>query len=167
LVSIFVNCSNPIEKKKKEFENCNIYFVKAEILKYNLVLLPPIPKIYFKVMLELENNNDTEVLVEKFHFDLYSNFSNTENVILARIDHSNEIIVLPNSIQPIELDLVTSLEENPDSKIYKLVLTIIKSAFNQKQLDFKLIGTIYYKSIIGNIELPFSKIIRVNMNPKL
>ncbi|MCB1143515.1 MAG: hypothetical protein H7A24_11495 [Leptospiraceae bacterium] len=162
---LFFHCSNPIEKKKKEFQNCKVEFVQAEVLKYNLILLPPIPKVYFRIILSVENNNDSEVTIEKFQFELKSIGTETQRADLkvARVSNLEEITIPPESTKEIELEMITSLEENPDKEIYKMVLNIIKALLKNETMEFVLDGSFHFDSIIGKIQVPYEKKVTTKM----
>jgi hypothetical protein len=154
---IFISCSNPIEKKQKELQNCKITVVSTEIKKFNFLLLPPVPKIQFNITLQIENTNDVEVTIEKFNFKILTKISETTDPMqIAIVDNKDEIVLPPLSKKDITLELLTTLEENPDRDVLRLVLFLGKQAMQQEKIDFILDGTIEYSSFLGKINIPYS-----------
>ncbi len=157
LMILFFSCSNPIQKKQKELQNCKISVASTEIKKFNFLLFPPVPKIQFNITLLIENTNDVEVTIEKFTFKILTKISeNTEPMQIAIIDNKEEIILPPLSKQELTLDLVTILEENPEKDVLRLVLYLGKQAMQQENVPFILDGSIEYSSFIGKMNIPFT-----------
>jgi hypothetical protein len=157
LIILFFSCSNPIQKKQKELQNCKISVVSTEIKKFNFLLLPPVPKIQFNITLLIENTNDVEVTIEKFTFKILTKISeNADPMQIAIVDNKEEIILPPLSKKEVILDLITILEENPDKDVLRLVLFLGKQALQQEAVPFILDGSIEYNSFIGKMNIPFT-----------
>jgi hypothetical protein len=151
------NCTNPIEKKKKELENCKVSIISADIVKFNFLFFPPVPKIHFKVNLEILNTNDVEVSIEKFSFKVYKKFPEKTNPLqIATIGSKEEIVIQALSKKELELDLITTFEESEDKDIFKSVLLLGKSALQNEDIEFELDGIIEYNTIAGKFNIPYS-----------
>ncbi len=151
------NCTNPIERKRKELENCKVSIISADIIKFNFLFFPPVPKIHFKVTLEIENTNDIEVSIEKFYFKVYKKFPEKLNPLqIAILESKEEIIIKSKSKKDLELDLITTFEESEDKDIFKSVLLLGRSAMQNEDIEFDLDGIIEYNTIAGKINIPYS-----------
>jgi hypothetical protein len=158
-------CSNPIEKKKKELKNLKIKLSEVHIKKYNMILLPPLPKIHFEVMLDVENGNEDTITIEKFNFKILTNYEKKENMILGIAKSPEEYELLPKEKRVISVSVVTSLEDNPDKKVYEFVGEILKSLLLNKEMEFLLEGSVEYNTFLGKINIPISEVFKTRARP--
>lgn len=162
---LFFSCTNPIDKKKKELKNLKITVSKVLITKYNMVLIPPLPKIYFNVILNVENENEDAVTIEKFNFKILTNYQNKENFILGTAKNPVEHEFAAKEKRELELAVVTTLEDNADEKVYKFVAEILKSLVLNKEMEFLLEGTVEYNTFLGKINVPVSHVFKTRARP--
>ena len=153
---LFFTCTNPIEKKRKELENCKLTVNATEIIRFQFILFPPVPKIHFKLFLDIENTNDDEVTIQKFNFNVLKEFQDKKFPLqVARISSSDEIIIPAKSKRELVLELITILEENQDKDLMKFALSLGNAAFNHQEIEFTLDGMIEFKTLVGIINIPY------------
>ncbi|MDX1960442.1 MAG: LEA type 2 family protein [Leptospiraceae bacterium] len=165
LTLVLLYCANPIERKKKQMENCKITLDSIKIQKYQILLIPPVPKIYFKAKLKIENQNSEEVTIQKFDFKLLTNEKNEENITLANAVSVEEHVLEAKSNKIIELDMVTTLEDNKESKVYGFVGDILGALLTNKEMEFLLKGNVHFETFLGKITVPFEEKIKTKVKP--
>jgi hypothetical protein len=159
------NCTSPIEKKKKELQNLKIKLSKVIIRKYNIILLPPLPKIYFDVFLEVQNTNEESVSIEKLNFQILKNYNNQENILIANAKTPQTYELAASETKEIKLEMITNLEENKEKKVYTFVGDIIKALIKNEEIEFVLDGHVEYDTLLGKINLPFSQVFKAEARP--
>lgn len=164
-IFLFSSCSNPIEKKKKQLQNLKIKLSKAVIKKYNIVLVPPVPKIYFDVFMEVENTNEEAVTLEKLNFKILTNYPDTENILIANAKTPDRYDLQAGEIKELKIEMITNLEENKEKKIYSFVGQMIKALLKNEEMEFFLDGYIEYETFLGKINLPFSQVFKTKARP--
>jgi hypothetical protein len=165
LIIFIVACANPIDKKKKQLENCKVTLDSVKIQKYQLLIIPPVPKIYFKANLNVENLNEEEVTIQKFDFKMLTNYKGKDNTTLATAKSTDEYLIQPYAIQKIELDLVTTLEDNSDKQVFGFVGDIIGSLLGNKEMEFLLQGNVHFETMFGKISIPFNQVFKTKVRP--
>ncbi len=160
LIIIFLlGCANPIEKKKRQLKNLKVQISEVSIHKYNIILIPPLPKIYFDVFLEVENTNEESVTLQRFSFKILKNYTNQENILIASAKTSQVYELQAGETKRIKLELVTNLEENKD-RTYSFIADILKALIKNEEIEFLLDGYVEYDTFLGTIKLPVSQIFK-------
>lgn len=163
---LFINCANPIEKKKKEFENCKITIDSLEIKNLRLFVVPLAPKAYIKANLRVENTNDVPVDIEKFQFKTFLLEKDKEDTLIAQVMNDQVQKVEAKSVKIIPTEMQTLFEENSSMKNISTYLNIAKSYLNGQDLDLLMDGTVEFSTIIGKINVPIKEKIKANLNQK-
>lgn len=162
ILLLILNCVNPIEKKKQEFKNLKITLSKVVIKKYNIMLLPPVPKVYFDVLLNVENENQEEVTIEKIYFKIY-NSPEKDNILIANARTNEEYKIKPKEKKELLISMVTNFEENKEEKVLNFVGRLIKALLNNDELEFYLDGFVEYNTFLGKINIPVSQIFKTKV----
>lgn len=163
LLFIF-SCVNPIEKKKQELKNLKINLSKVIIKKYNIMLIPPVPKIYFDVLLNVENENPEEATIEKMNFKIYNN-PEKDNILIASAKTNEEYKLKPKENKEVLISMVTNFEENKEEKVLNFVGRLVKALVNNEELEFYLDGFVEYNTFLGKINIPVSQIFKTKVRP--
>ena len=163
---VFVNCANPIEKKKKEFENCKITIDSFEIKNLRLFVVPLAPKAYIKANLRVENTNDVPVDIEKFQFKTFLLEKDKEDTLIAQVVNDQVQKVEAKSVKIIPTEMQTLFEENSSMKNISTYLNIAKSYLNGQDLDLLMDGTVEFNTIVGKIKIPIKEKVKANLNQK-
>lgn len=153
-------CTNPIEKKKKQLENCKITLDSVKIAKYRMLLIPPVPKIYFKAKVNVENANTETVTLQKFDFKVMTNRKSQNNSTIAEVQSTEEHELQAGEIKALELNLVTMLEETADEEIVGLVIKIFKSLIMNEELEFLLKGNVHFDTAVGKLSIPVEQVFK-------
>ncbi len=166
VIFLFVSCANPIEKKKKEFENCKITIDSLEIKNLRLFMVPLAPKAYIKANLRVENTNDVPVDIEKFQFKTFLLENDKESTLIAQVMNDQVQKVEAKSVKIIPTEMQTLFEENSSMKNISTYLNIAKSYLNGQDLDLLMDGTVEFNTIVGKINIPIKEKIKANLNQK-
>jgi hypothetical protein len=166
LLFLAINCTNPIEKKKKEFENCKITVDSIEIKNMRLFIVPLAPKAYIKANLRVENTNDVPVDIEKFQFKTFLLEKDKENTLIAQVQNDQVQKVEAKSVKIIPTEMQTLFEENSSVKNISTYLNIAKSYLNGQDLDLLMDGTIEFNTFVGKVNIPVKEKIKANLNQK-
>lgn len=151
-------CSNPIQKKVKELQKCKANLKYAKVTHARMLLFPPVPKIYFKAGVDITNNNDVEVLIDKFDFTVYLNhFEENKKIPLANVVSPNSHKISPRSTETIEIDLETIFEKSKESNVMEIAAIVLKKGLTSGELDILIEGTIEFSTSLGNFHIPFSQ----------
>lgn len=162
VLGLLTFCANPIEKKKRELKNLKITLSKVTIKKYNLMFIPPVPKIYFDVFLNIENENPEEATIEKMNFKIYNN-PEKDNILIASAKTTEEYKLKPKEIKEIKISMVTNFEENKEEKVLNFVGRLLKALINNDELEFFLDGYVEYNTFLGKINIPFSQMFKTRV----
>lgn len=154
------SCTNPIDRKKKQLENCKITLDSVKIAKYRMLLIPPVPKIYFKAKVNVENANPETVTLQKFDFKVLTNRKSQNNSVIAEIQSTEEHELQAGEIKALEVNLVTMLEETADEEIVGLVIKIFKSLIMNEELEFLLKGNVHFDTAVGKLSIPVEQVFK-------
>lgn len=154
------SCTNPIDRKKKQLENCKITLDSVKIAKYRMLLIPPVPKIYFKAKVNVENANPETVTLQKFDFKVMTNRKSQNNSTIAELQSTEEHELQAGEIKALELNLVTMLEETADEEIVGLVIKIFKSLIMNEELEFLLKGNVHFDTAVGKLSIPVEQVFK-------
>lgn len=151
-----ISCENPIERKKRELENCKLSVIETDILKFQLISFPPIPKVHLLIKTEVENTNDDSVTIQKFFFKvLKPTGKNNDLIQVARVSSTEELEIPPLSKKELNLEVFTTLEENLDNSTYILIMELARSAMKNEEINLVLDGNIEYRTFLGVINVPY------------
>lgn len=154
---LLLNCSNPIDKKKKELQNCKLTVISTEILEFRMIAFPPIPKIQLRVNTEIENMNSTPVTIEKFSFSVKKQTKGgKEPIQIAKVNSEDEIELPPLSKKDLKLDLTTTFEENMEETSFMVLGELVRSVMKREEIEFILDGNIEYRTFLGIVNIPYS-----------
>ncbi len=160
ILSVFTlgYCNNPIQQKVKELQKCKATLKYTKITQARMLLFPPVPKIYFKAGVNVENTNDVEVVIDKFDFTVYlNNQEEKKKFPLASVVSPDSHKIPPHSTETIEIDLETVFEKSKENNIMEIAATILKKGMTSGELDILLEGTIEFSTSLGNFNIPFSQ----------
>lgn len=160
---IFTNCTNPIEKKRKELENCKIKVDSLEIKNFRMFIVPPVPKLYFKANIQIENTNDVPVTIEKFYFKVLTVEGGNENSYLAEVTNASEHVIAPFSTDMIQADMQTLFEENVNKKLVIFFADLLKAALSGGELEFIIEGTVEFDTILGKMNIPLKEKVKTSL----
>jgi hypothetical protein len=165
-ILLLLNCTNPIEKKKKEFENCKITIDSFEIKNLKLFIVPLAPKAYIKANIKVENTNDVPVDIEKFQFKTYLLEKDKEDVLIANVVNEMMQTVPAKETKIIETEMQTLFEENTSMKNISTYMNLAKSYLNGGELDLLMDGNIEFNTFAGKISIPVKEKVKANLNKK-
>ena len=166
----FYNCQSPLEKKKKEFENCKITIESLEINNLRLFIIPLAPKAYIKANLKVENTNDVPVDIEKFYFKTFlltnKNKNEQEQTLIADVTNQTLQTIPANSVKIIPTEMQTLFEENSGMKNISTYLYLAKTYLNGEDIDLLMDGSIEFSTMIGKLTIPVKEKLKANLNQK-
>ncbi|MCB1178886.1 MAG: hypothetical protein KDK36_14980, partial [Leptospiraceae bacterium] len=116
--------------------------------------------------LDIENQNEESVTVEKFSFNILTNYKDKENVIIGHAKSPAEFEFGAGEKREVPISIVTTLEDNPDGKAYEFVGPILKSLVTNKEMEFLLEGYVEYNTIVGKINIPISEVFKTKARTK-
>jgi hypothetical protein len=163
---LLFSCSNPIEKKQKELSNCKVTVRDIEIKKILIVPIPPVPKIFFKVSLEVYNTNDVPVTIEKFHFKIATFQKEDKPIYIAEATNGEEYKFEPLEVKEIPLEMETIFEENLDSRILVFLLEMAKGALRGGEIELLFEGTVEFNTLFGKISVPVKEKMKTKVKLK-
>lgn len=162
-VLLFLNCTNPIEKKRKELENCKITVDSLEIKNFRMFIVPPVPKLYFTANIQIENTNEVPVTIEKFSFKVSTVESGNENTYIAEVTSSNEHTIPALTSEIIQADMQTLFEENVNKKLVIVFADLIKLALGGGEIEFMLEGTVEFNTVLGKMNVPIREKVKTRL----
>ncbi|MBE7412392.1 MAG: LEA type 2 family protein [Leptospiraceae bacterium] len=152
-------CSNPIQKKLKELQKCKATLKYSKIIQAKMLLFPPVPKIFFKAGVDISNNNEVEVAIDKFDFTVYlNNPEEGKKLPLAYVTSPESYKIPPLTAQTIEIDLETLFEKSKGENVLEIASTVMKKGLTTGELELLIEGTIEFSTSLGNFNIPFSQI---------
>ena len=167
LLFFLLHCTNPIEKKRKELENCKITVDSLEIKNFRMFLIPPVPKLYFTANIQIENTNEVPVTIEKFAFKVSTVEGGNEATYIAEVEHKSEHTIAARSTEIIQADIQTLFEENVNKKLVIFFADLVKAALGGGEMEFILEGSIEFNTILGKMNIPIREKVKTRMrNPK-
>jgi len=162
-ILLFSTCTNPIEKKRKELENCKITVDSLEIKNVRMFIVPPVPKLYFKANIKIENTNDVPVTIEKFSFKISTIDGGNENAHLAEVINANEHEIPAFATEIIQADMQTLFEENVNKKLVIFFADLIKAVLGGGEMEFVLEGTVEFNTILGKMNVPLKEKVKTSL----
>lgn len=166
-------CSNPIEKKKKELQNCIVTVAELEITNFRMFIVPPVPKIYFKTGIRIENTNDVPVTIDRFAFKIAllgvkseskdAKETEQEPSYIAEVINEKPYTIPPLTTEIIYVNMQTIFEENPDRRVIKFFSEILRGVVTGKELEFLLDGTIEFDTVLGAMNIPVKEKIKTKL----
>lgn len=162
-VLLFTNCTNPIEKKRKELENCKITVESLQVKNFRMFLIPPVPKIYFTANIQIENTNEVPVTIEKFSFKVSTVEGGNENTYLAEVENKSEHTIPALTTEIIQADMQTLFEENVNKKLVIFFADLMKAALGGGEMEFILEGTIEFNTVLGKMNIPIKEKIKTSL----
>lgn len=164
---IFVaSCSNPIEKKAQELKNCKVSVNEIEIKSIQLMLLPPVPKIYFIAHLDVLNTNEIPVTIEKFSFQISMLNKEKQLISIAHAMNNSEYRIEPEEVRTISVDMETTFENNIDSRIIFFLMESARGILNGGEIELTLEGQVEFNTILGRINVPVNQSIKTKLKLK-
>ena len=157
-ILLFSACTNPIEKKRKELENCKITVDSLEIKNVRMFIVPPVPKLYFKANIKIENTNDVPVTIEISTID-----GGNENAHLAEVINANEHEIPAFATEIIQADMQTLFEENVNKKLVIFFADLIKAVLGGGEMEFVLEGTVEFNTILGKMNVPLKEKVKTSL----
>ena len=151
-ILLFSACTNPIEKKRKELENCKITVDSLEIKNVRMFIVPPVPKLYFKANIKIENTNDVPVID-----------GGNENAHLAEVINANEHEIPAFATEIIQADMQTLFEENVNKKLVIFFADLIKAVLGGGEMEFVLEGTVEFNTILGKMNVPLKEKVKTSL----
>lgn len=163
VVLVFSTCTNPIEKKRKELENCKITVESLKIKNVRMFIVPPVPKLYFNANIQIENTNDVPVTIEKFSFKVSTIEGGNENTYLAEVTNTNQRVIPPLTTEIVEAEMQTLFEENVNKKLVIFFADLIKSALGGGEMEFIIEGTVEFDTILGKMNVPIKEKVKTSL----
>lgn len=162
-ILLFSTCTNPIEKKRKELENCKITVDSLEIKNFRMFIVPPVPKLYFKANIQIENTNEVPVTIEKFSFKISTVDGGNENAYLAEVENKSEHTIPALTTEIIQADMQTLFEENVNKKLVVFFADLIKAALSGGEMEFVLEGTVEFNTVLGKMNVPIKEKVKTRL----
>lgn len=160
IILSFLGCANPIEKKKKELKNLNVTLKSLEIVDFNMLLLPPVPKISFLVTLSVENTNDVSVTIDTFELEVFKK-NNKRNVQLAKVISNNKVEIKEFETKELFVDLNTLFEKNPSMEMLKFLKDLVVAMLKNQEIEYLIKGLIHVDTIFGKLNIPIEEVRKV------
>ncbi|MBP7282765.1 MAG: hypothetical protein KBA66_14375 [Leptospiraceae bacterium] len=166
-ILLFIHCTNPIEKKRRELQNCKITVESLKVKNFRMFLIPPVPKIYFTANIQIENTNEVPVTIEKFSFKVSTVEGGNENTYLAEVENKSEYTIPALTTEIIQADMQTLFEENVNKKLMIFFADLMKAALGGGEMEFILEGTIEFNTVLGKMNIPLKEKVKTSLrNPK-
>lgn len=160
---LFISCTNPVDKKRRELENCKITVDSLEIKNVRMFIVPPVPKLYFKANIQIENTNEVPVTIEKFSFKISTVESGNENAYLAEVSNTSEKEIPALTTQIIQADMQTLFEENVNKKLVIFFADLIKAVLAGGEMEFILEGSVEFNTILGKMNIPIKEKVKTSL----
>ncbi|MEM7182515.1 MAG: LEA type 2 family protein [Spirochaetota bacterium] len=150
----YQSCSNPIEKRLEALKKCKVHIVSLRVSNFKL-LLPPVPKVYFKAKVSIENTNEIPVTLEKFDFTILQKLGGLrKNISLANVLYKESVIIPPLQSKTIPLELVTKFEDNRKPALADFLKNLLKAYLTGEELTFVLDGNADFTTSLGTLTIP-------------
>ncbi|EPG73563.1 late embryogenesis abundant protein [Leptospira fainei serovar Hurstbridge str. BUT 6] len=153
-----------LRQNVKKLESCKFQVVDIKAEKVEFISFPPVPKISLLADLEIENPNDSAVTLYRFDLSVTALGQNGEETELARVVSNDETVVAPFSKKNIGLSIETRFEKRMNQNLLLIAAVLARDILSGKDPNMRIKGTVKYKSIFGEVDLPVDE--KVKLQPK-
>ncbi|MCE9501333.1 MAG: LEA type 2 family protein [Leptospira sp.] len=147
-------CIDTIKQKSKELQNCKAEIKYVRIVDSKMISFPPIPKIFFRAGVEVDNRNETPVTIERFEFDV-SIKGSSGDVQIAFVKSEKTETIPRSTKQIIEVDMETKFESNSNRDLKEIMISILTQFATQNEIQYTLSGWLEVDTYLGKINIPF------------
>ncbi|MGJ4787691.1 LEA type 2 family protein [Leptospira koniambonensis] len=158
---VFSSCLLDLKQNVRKLQSCKFKILETKTERVELQPFPPSPKIVMTSKLEIENPNDSSVKIYRFDLGVIASGKDGQEAELARVISEEETEVPAFSKTVVQLRIETSFEKRENQDKLILGILVVTSLVAGKDPNLRMKGTVKYKTVFGEVDLPLDEKIRL------